>query len=121
LERVFFPPNASVEVWNNVSYRKIWNESSTNHRTTTQHTIGDFPINTAIQIKKNGVLWNTYTSNSPGYISFNYDGGYSDNQFQADPIASSTISTITRVCAETSTTTNAAFGLLGILLIGHYN
>lgn len=76
--------NVTVSTWNTTNgYYKKWNESSSNHSVTTQHTIGDFPVNTLIQVKKNGVNWNTYTSNGTGYITFNYTDGYSDIQFEA--------------------------------------
>jgi peptidoglycan/xylan/chitin deacetylase (PgdA/CDA1 family) len=77
--------NINVTQWNETGdYYKKWNESSSNATLTTTHTIGDFPANTSIQIKKNGVNWNAYTSNSTGYISFNYADGYSDIQFEAE-------------------------------------
>jgi len=74
----------NVSSWNiSGNYYKKWSESSSNVRVTTQHTIGDFPSNTTIQIKKNGLDLNTYTSNATGYIAFNYSEGYSDIQFEA--------------------------------------
>jgi len=77
--------NVTVSTWNTTGdYYKKWNESSSNASVTTQHIIGDFPINTVIQIKKNGVNWNTYTSNATGYITFTYADGYSDIQFEAE-------------------------------------
>jgi hypothetical protein len=36
-----------------------------------------------IVIKKNGAYWNTFTSNSSGYINFTYSEGYSNIQFEA--------------------------------------
>ena len=75
----------SVKKWNTSGdYYKIWNEYSTNPGVTSQHTIGDFPNNQVIQIKKNGVNWHIYTTNSSGFISFDYDEGYSSGvQFEA--------------------------------------
>ena len=49
---------------------------------TARHTIGDFPPDAVIEVKRNGVRWNNYTSNSTGYISFSHSG-YSDVQFEA--------------------------------------
>jgi hypothetical protein len=76
----------NVTAWNTNGdyYYKKWNESSSNAGVTTQHSIGDFANNQGIQIKKNGINWNTYTSNETGYITFNYTEGYpSDIQFEA--------------------------------------
>ena len=64
------------------SYKK-WNESCTNSSVTSDHVIGDFDGWTQITIRLNGTDWNVYNSNSDGYISFTYDGGYSENQFEA--------------------------------------
>ena len=74
----------NISMWNTTGlYYKKWNESSTNAGVTTLHTIGDFPNNQGIQIKKNGVNWNTNTSNATGFITFNYTEGYSsDIQFE---------------------------------------
>jgi hypothetical protein len=47
------------------------------------HTIGDFPSYTEIFIKKDGVDWNTYVSDSEGYISFTYDEGITTITFEA--------------------------------------
>ena len=75
----------NVTAWNTTGdYYKKWNESSIHTGITTHHTIGDFANNQEIQIKKNGVNWNTYISNATGYITFIYSGGYpSDIQFEA--------------------------------------
>lgn len=73
----------NVSKWNAIGdYYKKWNESSTNSSIATNHVIGDFPANNKIAIKKNGTLWNTYTSNSTGYIAFTYSEGFSEIQFE---------------------------------------
>lgn len=90
-----FPSSDSINVtatkWNTTGdYHKTWIESSINSSVTTQHIIGDFPSNNLIQIKKNGVFFNNSFSNATGYATFNYSGGYSDIQFDADPVAQNT-------------------------------
>ncbi len=73
----------NVAVWNTTGeYYKKWNESSLNSSVMVSHTIGDFPPDAVIQVKRNGVQWNNYTSNSTGYISFTHSG-YSEVQFEA--------------------------------------
>ena len=57
--------------------------SSTNPSMTTNYTIGDFPINTNIDIMSDGVLHGTYLSTPIGYIAFNYSGVYSEQQFES--------------------------------------
>ena len=46
------------------------------------HTIGDFPGNTVVHVKRNGAPWNDYASNSTGYINFTHSG-YPEVQFEA--------------------------------------
>jgi hypothetical protein len=80
--------NVTVTTWKTTgNYYKKWNESSYNHSVTTRHTIGDFPANAIIQIKKNGRNWNIYTSNASGYVNFTYYEGYSSIQFEAQRVA----------------------------------
>jgi parallel beta-helix repeat protein len=66
----------------NTSYKK-WTISSVNPSVSADHRIGDFPSFTEILIKKDGVDWNTYVSDSEGYISFNYADGFSTVTFEA--------------------------------------
>lgn len=84
-EAYLFPSSNFIDMvissWN-TTY-KLWNESSSNPSTVTNHTIGDFPANAQIVIKKNGAYWNTFTSNASGYINFTYSEGYSNIQFEA--------------------------------------
>ena len=102
----------NITAWNITGdYYKKWNESSTNASVTTQHTIGDFPANTAIQIKKNGINWNTYTSNSTGYITFTYADGYSDIQFEAE------LGTTASSSASCTVVNMALMGLITTLLV----
>jgi peptidoglycan/xylan/chitin deacetylase (PgdA/CDA1 family) len=65
------------------NYYKRWNETSVNSSVSVYHIIGDFPLNTPVQIKKNGYNWRTLISNTSGYITFVYDEGYSEHQFEA--------------------------------------
>jgi hypothetical protein len=48
-----------------------------------EHLIGDFTPFTEVLIKKNGADWNTYVSDSEGYISFIYNEGFSTVTFEA--------------------------------------
>ncbi|MBZ0176563.1 MAG: hypothetical protein K8F55_14900 [Candidatus Methanoperedens nitroreducens] len=76
--------NITVSIWNTTGdYRKVWNESSSNHSVTTQHTIGDFPIHTNVIVLKNGATYGNFPSNSTGAITFIYSDGYSEIQFYA--------------------------------------
>lgn len=75
--------NVTIQTWYITGdYYKKWNESSINPSITTQHTIGDFPANTKIRIKVDGISVSNITSDASGYISFNYVGGYSEHQFE---------------------------------------
>jgi hypothetical protein len=64
------------------SYKK-WIISSINPAVEVDHTVGDFPPFTEILVKLDGVDWNTYVSDSEGYISFTYDEGLTTNTFEA--------------------------------------
>ncbi|UCE73497.1 MAG: right-handed parallel beta-helix repeat-containing protein, partial [Methanomassiliicoccales archaeon] len=66
----------------NATYKK-WTISSVNPSILVDHTIGDFPPYTEIQVKKDGVDWKKFVSDSEGYISFNYDEGLSTITFEA--------------------------------------
>jgi len=84
--------NVTVTKWDTSSdFQKIWRESSLTHNVNTTHTLGDFPPNTFIQITKNGASWNTYTSNTTGYITFVYTDGYTDINFEADVVTQNTV------------------------------
>lgn len=77
--------NFTPIIWNTTNdYYKKWNESSINSSGTTQYTIGDFPSNTKIQIKRDGINYATATSNSKGYINWAHDGGYIEHQFETE-------------------------------------
>jgi len=81
----------TVTTWNTTGdYYKKWNESSSNASTTTQHIIGDFPANTNVQIKRDGINYAQLTSNTTGYINWTYSGGYSEHQFEAELAVSAT-------------------------------
>jgi parallel beta-helix repeat protein len=68
------------------NYYKKWNESTSNVSVTSNHVVGDFAPNANIQIKINSTSWNSYVSNASGYITFTYNGGYSEIQFEAQQI-----------------------------------
>lgn len=65
----------------------IWKESSDDHSAITLHTIGGFPANTDIDIYRDGIDYDTVRSNSTGYITWVYDGGFSEHTFEAIPHA----------------------------------
>ncbi len=73
--------NITVHSWSYNS--KIWTESSETVQSVT-HIIGDFPANTDIQIKRDGVDSETVTSNETGYIEWVYDGGFSEHTFSIE-------------------------------------
>lgn len=108
--------NVTVSTWQTSgSYDRIWTENSSNHTLTTYHSIGGFPSPGIVTVKKNGVAWNTYTSNSTGYITFNYTEGYSDVVFEAIFIPPPPASKVT--CNTIQGNINTTFLLLGITFI----
>jgi hypothetical protein len=73
--------SVTVSTWSNT--RKVWTLSSETEQTVT-HTIGDFPANTDIQIKRDDINYETVTSNETGYIEWVYDGGFSEHTFSIE-------------------------------------
>ncbi len=53
---------------------KKWTEVSLLPSTKTKYTIGGLIPNTPVMVNLNDSLWNVYTSNSSGHVSFVYDG-----------------------------------------------
>lgn len=76
--------NVSVSVLESTNV--IWTESSDSESVVT-HVIGGFPANTDIDIYRDGVDYDTVKSNSTGYITWVYDGGFSEHTFEAIPHA----------------------------------
>ena len=76
--------SVNITILNFTDDYKKWNETPSN-TSTTRYIIGGFASNTEVQIRVNNVNWNSYTSNSTGYIDFNYSG-YSTMQFEASKI-----------------------------------
>jgi len=72
--------NVSVSVLESTTV--IWTESSDSEPVVT-HVIGGFPANTDIDIYRDGVDYDTVKSNSTGYITWVYDGGFSEHEFEA--------------------------------------
>jgi len=70
--------NITIHDWS--SYYKRWNESGS---ASSNHIIGDFPIDTSVRIKINGSDWKEFISNSSGFVTFNYDEGYIEHEFEA--------------------------------------
>ncbi len=63
--------------------QKVWTLSSETQQSVT-HTIGDFPANTDLQIKRDDINYETVTSNETGYIEWVYDGGFSEHTFSIE-------------------------------------
>jgi len=72
--------NVTVSTWSNT--QKVWTLSSETQQSVT-HTIGGFPANTDIDIYRDGIDYATVRSNSTGYITWVYDGGFSEHTFEA--------------------------------------
>lgn len=66
---------------------KVWTEDMDSHDGTTTHVLGNFPANTDIDIYRDGIDYDTVRSNSTGYITWVYDGGFSEHTFEAIPHA----------------------------------
>lgn len=62
---------------------KIWSESMDSSDGTTSHIIGSFPVNSEIQIVRDGIDYERVISNETGYINWTYSGGFSDHTFEA--------------------------------------
>lgn len=75
----------NITTWTTNS--KVWTEDMDSPDGTTTHTIGDFPANTDIDIYRDGIDYDTVQSNSTGYITWVYDGGFSEHTFEAIPHA----------------------------------
>ena len=73
--------NVTVSTWSTTE--KVWTLSSETQQSVT-HTIGDFPANTDIQIKRDDINYETVTSNETGYIEWVYDDGFSEHTFSIE-------------------------------------
>jgi hypothetical protein len=110
--------NVTISTWNTTGdYKKQWNESSSNSSVTTQHTIGDFPSLTNIEILIDGVSSAVIMSNSSGYISFNYVGGYSEHQFETQIYSQSLQASKTATCSGISSYIPITIPLFGLALM----
>lgn len=77
--------DTSITTWNTSgTYHKKWTETGDGSTGNTSHTIGDLKADTYYAIKIDGTIFNTYLSNGSGEISFTYDGGYSDKEFEVE-------------------------------------
>ncbi len=111
--------NINVSKWEiSGSYNRSWIENSSNSSITTLHTIGDLPINTKTYLNIDGLRVSTLVSNSTGYVTFNYVGGYSQHLFEISTYVSSNIN-INRLatCASTKSYSDIVFPLMGLLLM----
>lgn len=67
------------QVWETSGdFYKKWTEFSNNFATLANHLIGDLKPNTSYDVIKNGAVWNSFTSDDSGNITFQYDGGFSE-------------------------------------------
>ncbi len=64
------------------NYTREWTESSVTHSTTTDHVVGNLVANTSYDVLVDDVKQVSTTSDSSGYISFTYSGGYSAKTFK---------------------------------------
>jgi hypothetical protein len=109
--------NLTIFTWNTSGdYLKNWTESSTSPNTTTYHTIGDFPLNTVIQINKNGTSYHQEIPNYGGFVSLNYVGGYSVVYFDTLVLPLSVLYASTS-CTQYLNVGTVGFSLIGILFI----
>lgn len=60
---------------------KTWTLSSINQAETVTHTIGGLQENADIAIYRDGIYYDNTVSNSTGYITWVYDGGFSEHEF----------------------------------------
>lgn len=80
--------NVTIDRWDVTGdYIKIWNESSSIANTATVHQITGFPVNTFIDIYRDGIIYDSIKSDSLGTVNWVYNGGYSEHTFEAIPHA----------------------------------
>lgn len=75
----------NVTILNLTTSYKRFNETASNSSAESYHNIGNFAPSKSIVIKKDGVNWNKVTSDSLGYLTFTYDGGYSSIILEMEP------------------------------------
>ena len=80
LDMVAIPSSNHTEIssfskdFNSNQREKKWTEISPLPSTKTKYTVGGMIPNTPVMVNVNDSLWNVYTSNSSGHVSFVYDG-----------------------------------------------
>ncbi len=102
--------NVSVSSWTTDS--KTWTESSETHDISTSHLIGGCPANKYIDIYIDGNRETRILSNSAGYISFLYSGGFSEHEFEAVVVLSEEEYHIKNI--KNSSLASVAFALLSL-------
>lgn len=113
------PINLTIITWENSgNYSKVFNESSANPVTITTHifSAGSFPINTVIQINRDGIVHAYVPSDAVGALSWTYTGGYSPHLFEMT-IAPSASAYVTSGCQSVGDWGTIGFELLAVLLI----
>lgn len=84
--------NLAVSTW--TTNQKIWSESSDTEQSVT-HIIGDLAPSTDICIYRDGTFYDTAIANETGYITWVYDGGFSEHEFSILSGSDFTVSTTT--------------------------
>ena len=73
----------TIDTWNtDEDYYKKWIETGSTHNINTIHTVGDLEPNTQYSVKVDDIIFDSYTSDSNGEITFTYSGGYSTKTFE---------------------------------------
>jgi len=97
LDMVVIPSSNHTEIssfskdFNSNQREKKWTEISPLPSTKTTYTIGGMIPNTPVMVNVNDSLWNVYTSNSSGHVSFVYDGEKNVRPFELVASSSPTI------------------------------
>ena len=73
--------NVTVLTW--TEDQKVWTESSDTSQSVT-HTIGGFTPNKVVWIYRDGTRYDHVASNSTGYITWVYSGGFSTHTFSTE-------------------------------------
>lgn len=78
------PVDVIVNTWNSDGdYYKEWTETASSG-VTTEHVVGDLKLNQTYQVKVDGEVYTTVTSDGSGQIAFTYSGGYSTKTFAVE-------------------------------------
>jgi len=74
----------SIDTWRTADdYYKKWTATASG-ALSVEHTVGDLKPTTEYDVKVDGAVYNTYTSNSSGEITFTYAGAFSSHTFEIE-------------------------------------